>query len=230
MNQFRLLKAEEIDARVGNVYVDPKNPDRNGVTVLLYKDARCDMAILDETVGPMNWKKVYTRNNANCILSIWDDEKKQWIEKEDAGSSSNNFEKDKTLASDSFKRAAVSWGIGRELYTAPQIFIPAQFLKCFNVEEKRCTDKFAITKIEYDDTRNISELQIKVVKTGAEFNISNKGTKNVTAAQAPEVPAAVEEANDKAAANIKAVLVTTEVAQEKAKEEEVDLTNSLPFD
>ena len=81
------------------------------------------MAVLDETVGPMNWQRHHSRDNANCILSIWDERKGQWIEKEDTGTESNT-EAEKGLASDSFKRAGFNWGIGRELYTAPPNFIP----------------------------------------------------------------------------------------------------------
>ena len=72
--KFRTLKAEEIDCRVSQIA-------SNWLTLLLYKDARVDQNILDETVGCMNWQKHYLRDNANCIISIWDDEKKQWIEK-----------------------------------------------------------------------------------------------------------------------------------------------------
>ena len=105
--EFRTLKESEIDVRLAQV-------KQNGVTLLLYKDARCDMNILDETVGPYNWKREHTRDNANCIVSIWDGEKKQWISKEDTGTESFT-EKEKGLASDSFKRACFNWGIGREL-------------------------------------------------------------------------------------------------------------------
>ena len=109
--KFRLLEANEIDVRLATV-------SEKGVSLLLYKDARCDMNILDETVGAMNWQRNHARDNANCIVSIWDDEKKQWISKEDTGTESFT-EKEKGLASDSFKRACFNWGIGRELYTAP---------------------------------------------------------------------------------------------------------------
>ena len=115
--KFRLLKASEIDCRIATV-------SQKGVSVLLYKDARVDQNILDETVGPMNWQRSHSRDNANCTVSLWDDEKKQWISKEDTGTESYT-EKEKGLASDSFKRACFSWGIGRELYTAPFIWIPA---------------------------------------------------------------------------------------------------------
>ena len=113
--EFRLLKENEIDCRVSQIA-------SNYCTLLLYKDARVDQNILDETVGCMNWQKRYVRDNANCIVGIWDEEKQQWVEKEDTGTESFS-EAEKGLASDSFKRACFNWGIGRELYTAPSIFI-----------------------------------------------------------------------------------------------------------
>ena len=139
---FRKLKASEIDCRIQTV----KN---NGVSILLYKDARVDQTILDETVGPMNWQRKHTRDNRNCIVSIWDEDKKQWVEKEDTGTESNT-EAEKGLASDSFKRACFNWGIGRELYSAPFIWI--------NGADKY--DKFSVKKIGYDEEGNISELVI----------------------------------------------------------------------
>ena len=106
-NMFRLLEADEIDVRVAQV-------KENGLSLLLYKDARVDMNVLDDTVGAFNWKREHSRENANCIVSIWDAEKQQWISKEDTGTESQS-EAQKGLASDSFKRACVNWGIGREL-------------------------------------------------------------------------------------------------------------------
>lgn len=120
---FRPLRADEVECRVAQTAKKTDNDPMAWITALLYKDARCDMNILDETVGPTNWQRHHSRDNANCIISIWDEEKKQWIAKEDTGTESNT-EKEKGLASDSFKRAAFNWGIGRELYTAPMIYIP----------------------------------------------------------------------------------------------------------
>ena len=97
MKKFRTLRADEIDCRVATV-------TEKGITLLLYKDARCDMNILDEAVGAENWQRHHSRDNANCTVAIWDDSKNQWIEKEDTGTESNT-EKEKGLASDSFKRA-----------------------------------------------------------------------------------------------------------------------------
>lgn len=123
--KFRDLRADEIDVRVAQV-------SEKGCSLLLYKDARCDMNILDETVGSENWQRHHSRDNANCTVSIWDAEKQQWISKEDTGTESNT-EKEKGLASDSFKRACFNWGIGRELYTAPFIWINA---KDMNISDK----------------------------------------------------------------------------------------------
>ncbi len=78
---FRDLKADEIDVRIASVKI-------NGLSLLLYKDARVDMDILDETVGAKNWQRRHIRDNANCIIEIWDEEKKQWISKEDTGTES----------------------------------------------------------------------------------------------------------------------------------------------
>ena len=89
-------------------------------TILVYKDARVDMKRLDEVVWPLNWEKSYTRDNKNCIVSVYDKDKKEWISKEDTWTESNT-EQAKGLASDSFKRACFNWWIGRELYEYPVI-------------------------------------------------------------------------------------------------------------
>ena len=150
---FRTLTADEIEARVQQV-------TNKGVILLLYKDARCDMALLDETVGPLNWKKSYSRDNRNCTVSIWDNDKKEWISKEDTGTESNT-EKEKGLASDAFKRACFNWGLGRELYTAPSIWIPAEKVNIKNGNGRlSCYDKFDVKEIEYDDKRHITYLLI----------------------------------------------------------------------
>lgn len=162
--KFRLLKASEIECRIATVR-------SNGVSVLLYKDARVDQNILDETVGPMNWQRHHSRDNANCIVSIWDADKNQWIEKEDTGKESNT-EKEKGLASDSFKRACFNWGIGRELYSAPFIWISEATIE----KDGKCFDRFEVKSIAYNEEREISELTI----------INSKTKKVVFATKQPE--------------------------------------------
>lgn len=158
--EFRTLNANEIDCRVATI-------NQKGLTLLLYKDARVDQNILDEKVGAMNWQRHHSRDNANCIVSIWDDEKKQWIQKEDTGTESNT-EKEKGLASDSFKRACFNWGIGRELYTAPFIWISAEDadIKQGGNGKFQCYDKFIVEQIIYDENRTIVALSIKNTRSG----------------------------------------------------------------
>lgn len=151
MNMFRTLRADEIDCRIAQV-----KRDGSGLSLLLYKDARCDQNILDEVVGPFNWKREHTRDNKNCIVSIWDENKNQWISKEDTGTESNT-EKEKGLASDSFKRACFNWGIGRELYTAPFIWIDKGN---FTFRDGKCFDRFTVHGIGYTDGV-ITGLEIK---------------------------------------------------------------------
>lgn len=152
---MRKLRADEIECRIGMVRAD------KGITLLLYKDARCDMAILDETFGPMNWQRHHSRDNANCTVAVRDKATGEWVEKEDVGSAGPT-EPDKALASDSFKRACVNWGIGRELYTAPFIWIPANKVELLQYNGKTTTrDKFSVKNINYNEKNgDISELTI----------------------------------------------------------------------
>lgn len=113
---FRPLRADEVECRIDSA-------SEKGITLVLYKDARCDMKILDETVGAENWQREHydCKGNLFCRVGIKCGE--GWIWKADCGTESN-VEKEKGEASDSFKRACVNWGIGRELYDAPWIFVP----------------------------------------------------------------------------------------------------------
>lgn len=146
---FRDLRADEIDVRIAQF-------KENYVQLLLYKDARCDMNILDETVGPLNWQRAHSRENKNCTVSIYNEITEQWVSKEDTGTESNS-EQEKGLASDSFKRACFNWGIGRELYTSPEIKI---WLKN-NPEIDKYT-KFEVYHIKIE-SKIITELGIRAI-------------------------------------------------------------------
>lgn len=154
---FRKLKAEEIDARIGSI-------NSKGLTLLLYKDARCDMAILDETVGAENWQRSHELINGNLFCNVSIKCGDSWITKQDVGTESYT-EKEKGQASDAFKRACVNWGIGRELYTAPLIWFAAA--DC-NIENGKCYDKFCVNDIDYDGSQ-ICKLSITNTKTGKVF-------------------------------------------------------------
>jgi hypothetical protein len=149
--EFRDLRADEIECRVQSV-------KKNGLVLLLYKNARCDMNILDETVGAENWQREHydCKGNLFCRVGVWCND--AWVWKSDCGVESNT-EAQKGEASDSFKRACVNWGIGRELYTAPFIWIPSS--KC-DIKEKQdargktvyvCYDKFDVEKIQIENKR-----------------------------------------------------------------------------
>lgn len=176
MNMFRTLRADEIDCRISQV-----KKDGSGLSLLLYKDARCDQNILDEVVGPFNWKREHTRDNKNCIVSIWDENKNQWISKEDTGTESNT-EREKGLASDSFKRACFNWGIGRELYTAPFIWINKGD---FTFRDGKCFDRFTVHGIGYTEGV-ITGLEIKNQKLNK--IVYRFGKIEETAPEKPEKP------------------------------------------
>lgn len=146
--KFRDLKAGEIECRVSTC-------NNNGVSLLLYKDARCDMNILDETVGPTNWSRSHELINGNlfCNVSIYDKDIGMWVIKQDVGTESYT-EKEKGQASDAFKRACFNWGIGRELYTSPFIWISSKkgYVTLESKNGRTTTrDKFTVEDVIIDE-------------------------------------------------------------------------------
>ena len=189
--KFRTLRADEVDARVGTC-------NENGFSLLLYKDARCDQNILDETVGAENWQRRHyeVKGNMFCSVGIYSEQKKEWIWKDDCGTESNT-EKEKGEASDSFKRACFNWGIGRELYTAPFIYVKGNteknskgqyvpIYKSFTVKNFECADG-KIIKLQilgYEKERGIEVIFEYGMKNGeakskTDGNGENKSTKTI---------------------------------------------------
>ena len=151
----RLLRADEIECRVSTI-------NERGLSLLLFKDARVDQKILDETFTPFGWKRSHQIIDGNlyCTVEIWDGEKCQWIAKQDVGTTSYS-EKEKGQASDSFKRACFNWGVGRELYTAPFIWIGAGNVTIQKRDNKFTTsDRFSVQSISYNEQREITALVI----------------------------------------------------------------------
>ena len=156
--EFRLLRADEIDCRVATV-------KKNGVSLLLYKDARCDMNILDETVGAERWQRKHEIIGGNLFCNVGILFDGEWIWKQDVGVESYT-EKEKGQASDAFKRACFNWGLGRELYTAPFIWVNADDANISESNGKYTTyDRFEVKEIGYTD-RKITRLVIENTKTG----------------------------------------------------------------
>ena len=171
---IRLLKANEIECRVGSL-----NKEQTGMSLLLYKDARADMKILDEVFGIDGWEREHQLIDGKlfCTVRIWSEKHNKWISKQDVGTESYS-EKEKGQASDSFKRACVNLGIGRELYTAPFIWI--NFKNGYNKNSK-----FTVKEIGYNNETEINYLVLvdkdgKVAfKFGKDSNmLSNKNLNN----------------------------------------------------
>ena len=159
----RLLRADEIECRVSTI-------NERGLSLLLFKDARVDQKILDETFTPFGWKRTHQiiDRNLYCTVEIWDSEKCQWIAKQDVGTTSYS-EKEKGQASDSFKRACFNWGVGRELYTAPFIWIGAVHATIQKKDNKFTTsDRFSVQSISYNEQREINAL---VIVNGKGFKV-----------------------------------------------------------
>ncbi len=165
--QFRDLTADDIEVRV-------QSAKASGVVLLLYKNARVDMNILDETVGAENWQREHyeCKGNLFCRVGIKCEDhnaSKEWVWKSDCGTESNT-EAQKGEASDSFKRACFNWGIGRELYTSPFIWVKKG--DCGIIESEKngrkayaCYDTFEVEKIKTEN-KKIVGLAIRNTTTG----------------------------------------------------------------
>lgn len=152
---IRLLRAEEIECRVSAV-------KETGLSLLLYKDARVDQRILDETFGLFGWQRSHQciGGSLYCTVQVYDKTTGTWIAKQDVGTTGYT-EKEKSQASDSFKRACFNWGIGRELYTAPFIWVAAAnaaIKEDRNKSRLYCSDHFSVRSIGYNGNREINAL------------------------------------------------------------------------
>lgn len=210
---FRPLRTDEIECRIGSV-------GAKGFTMLLYKDARCDMNILDETVGEFNWQRDHKeiKGTVYCGVGIFHGSIEQigqgvnpWVWKWDAGSESYT-EKEKGEASDSFKRACVNWGIGRELYTAPLIFIRAKTTpqgNGYRLEDKRDGYGYKVAEIEYLGGR-ISHLII--TKNGSiVYSFHEEDEKTIDEKMAQMVLTMAEESKNKEVLNAMGIRTPADV-------------------
>lgn len=174
MRKFRLLEANEIECRIAEI-----SKQGTGLTLLLYKTARTDAALLDEVIGFENWQNDFKTIDGKLYGGIGIRIGDEWIWRWDCGTESN-MQAEKGQASDAFKRAGFKWGLGTELYTAPRIFIPSA--KC-DIKEAggkyKCYNTFSIEKIAYDDRGNIRGLAIRNDTRGKRcfvFNAVGGGT------------------------------------------------------
>lgn len=174
--KFRDLFKDEIELRVGST-------NESGFQLLLYKNARVDMQLLDEVVGVGNWQREHyiLGNDIYCKVGIYNKELNQWIWRADAGTS-GSIEEEKSKASDSFKRACVNFGLGRCLYSAPFVWIVVKD-KNGNLTGETKKDRYVVDEIDYTDHK-ITKLVIKNEKTkvvvfsmGSSQKVSTSGEK-----------------------------------------------------
>ena len=223
-NRIRLLKADEIECRISMI-------NEKGLSLLLYKDARVDQRILDETFGAFGWKRSHQCIDGNlyCTVEVFDKETMQWIAKQDVGTMGYT-EKEKSQASDSFKRACFNWGIGRELYSAPFIWIPAgkvsiQMKEGSNKEKRYyCNDRFSVISIAYNNDREISALVINNDKGQTVYELkakadtgSRKGKAQPKGKQEPKKEGITKEQMDLLQEELKRTGVAMEAVQERYK-------------
>lgn len=172
MNNIPLLTEKDVECRVQQVTT------KGYAILLLYKNARVDMNILDAVFGPENWQRHHEIINGNlyCTVSVWDEEKKQWISKQDVGTESQT-EAQKSQASDSFKRACFNWGIGRELYNAPFICVQlaSQEVEKGKSGKNTTRTKFSVQAMEYD-TKNEAFTKLIIIdqKGNVRYNLGSK--------------------------------------------------------
>lgn len=189
--EFRLLTADEIDVKV-------KQVTEKGALALLYKTARTDMAILDETFGVMNWTDDYKeiKGNLYCGIGVRESQDKPFIWKWDCGIESREDEEGnqkKGEASDAFKRAGTKLGIGRELYTSPFIFLKVETIsdgKKWQLKNKFQT--FSVKEIDYDDKRNICKLVIVNDNNDIVYTYGNKPKNKPTSPKQEKVEQVAE--------------------------------------
>jgi hypothetical protein len=172
--KIRALRADEIEVRVGQV-------GATGVSLLLYKDARCDKRILDEVFGIDGWANCYSeiKGNLYCSIMIQDKNTGMWIQKQDCGVETF-ADKEKGEASDAFKRAGFNVGIGRELYTKIFIFIPTETKKNEKTGRYELVDRFAKWHVSdiytNEETEKIEYVQIADKNNKVVFTYGKKPT------------------------------------------------------
>ena len=231
---FRKLKAEDIEVRIATV-------KEKGLSLLLYKTARTDAKLLDEEVGAMNWSNDFKIVDGVLYggISVYSTEKRAWITKWDAGTESYT-EKEKGRASDAFKRAGFKWGIGRELYTAPFIWVAADKVNITEYKGKlACFDRFYVSKIDYTDDK-ITTLEIlndkhelvfsmgkkkRPTKTVINKKIKEAKIKDQTKLFAEYEVEKYEDLSDEQAINLESLLDTQILLLKKQEENKGDNTN-----
>ena len=91
---------------------------------LAYVNARTVQDRLNVVMGS-NWQCKHINYGPKTICHLGLKLDGEWKWRSD-GAGDTNYEADKGAMSDSFKRSAVMWGIGRHLYDLPSVFVKVQ--------------------------------------------------------------------------------------------------------
>jgi len=218
--EIRTLRAEEIQCRVLQT---AKN--NAWAQLALYKDARCDQAVLDETFGVFGWKRSHQLIDTElfCTVEIYDEVTKQWVAKQDVGKESFTA-KEKGEASDAFKRACVNIGIGRELYSAPKdLFI--NLCQDDLTNGKVRNNWFFVSEISYNEARKINKLVIVDAFNRERYRYPNSHTPKTI--QNQEQPAPTSEGSLPAPTGTPQVGIPAPTAQAPQNEEQALVTKAL---
>ena len=187
--------------------------------------------ILDEAVGPLGWQKqtrAIPRPGESPVMvtsiAIYDKDSGNWISKDGLGEPVNN-QGDKAQETDSLKRAALSWGIGRELRVMAdkeRLFIDASLLdmECLegfdSVPIWRLRSKLNVTDLEYSGDGNVKYLVVSDGKgkmlftygAGTNTPLETETVKPAKAAKEKAVKASLKKPKeDKAVTEAKKIII-----------------------
>ena len=149
--------------RLGNLIKSSKSQTGYYATCLAYIDARDAMDLLDRAVGFGNWKDEYKFENSQWLCGLSIRIKDDWVIRWDTGTA-GNFEAEKSVISDAFKRAAVKWGVGRFLYDLKTELVEVKtYEKGGKAKMKYAVHQMTAKRV-YDLTEYINNKQKKVKK------------------------------------------------------------------
>jgi len=185
---MRKLNKSEIDFRVGMI---KKTGQKVWCTLLAYKDARVDMAMLDDEFGQMNWQTEYKRDSKGvlqCGIGVFDSAHRHWVWKWSNGTESQT-EAQKGEYSDAFKRAGFMWGIGRELYDVPTLFVTLNQDEYYMQGDKvKQSNSFQPNKWDWEITdKHIKATQNGVQRVYAKYDEAVEEPKPITTNAKTEV-------------------------------------------
>lgn len=161
-----MRKPLDLKWRVQRAFPNKNNPTH--VIMVAYVDARDVMDTLDDVVGAENWQEKYYECKGKQFCEIGIKVNGEWVWKGDNGTQSQT-EKEKGETSDSFKRAAVHWGINRTAYQVGEVKLPCRVYgdKPYPADE---AGKFLKGKELFDTCDRIGKVEVLEVEFDNAFD------------------------------------------------------------